>query len=234
MPARSGASARSTGEGAVHRADRDARDQAAGPRRQIPRAARSVEAGGIVSWPASAATRRPRSGRRSCSASRWWTIGGRPKRAGRSPPGSANTGCSRPSPAPAAGPARATICTRWTMTAKCCRAARRGNLCDAPAAAARLRADAVAERRGLSQRLSGRFPGLVSHRRCRRDRRGRRRLGDGPHRRHHQRRRPPAVDRRDGGGAGLAPGRRRVRGDRRQGRAEGPDADRPGGAEGRA
>ena len=36
------------------------------------------------------------------------------------------------------------------------------------------------------------------------DRRGRRRLGDGPHRRHHQRRRPSAVHRADGGGAGVA------------------------------
>ena len=37
----------------------------------------------------------------------------------------------------------------------------------------------------------------------------------------------------DGGGAGLAPGRRRMRGGGREGRAEGPDADRPRGAEGR-
>src|SRR6202034_1050992 len=36
-----------------------------------------------------------------------------------------------------------------------------------PAAAARLRADPVAERRGLSHRLPGRFPRLVSLRRCR-------------------------------------------------------------------
>ena len=85
------------------------------------------------------------------------------------------------------------------------------------AAAARLRADAVAERRGLPHRLSLGFPRLVPHRRRRHHRRGRRCLGDGPHRRHHQRRRPSAVHRADGGGAGLAPRGGRVRGGRRQG-----------------
>ena len=64
-------------------------------------------------------------------------------------------------------------------------------------------------------------------------RRGRRRLGDGPHRRHHQHRRPPALDRRDGGGARRASGCRRMRRDRPRRRAQGPGADGPRGAEGR-
>ena len=99
---------------------------------------------------------------------------------------------------------RATTCTRWTMTGTCCRAAQTGNLCVRLPLPPGCAPDAVAERRGLSQRLPGRLPRLVSHRRCRRDRRGWRRLGDGPHRRHHQCRRPPVVHRTDGGGAGLA------------------------------
>ena len=48
--------------------------------------------------------------------------------------------------------------------------------------AARLRAHAVAERRGLSHLLPRRLPRLVPLRRCRRHRCGRRRLGDGPYR----------------------------------------------------
>ena len=67
-------------------------------------------------------------------------------------------------------------------------------------------------------------PRLLPDRRRRLPRRRGLRLRHGPHRRHHQHRRPPPLDRRDGGGACCAPGRRRVRGDRRRGRPEGPAA----------
>ena len=60
-------------------------------------------------------------------------------------------------------------------------------------------------------------PRLLQDGRRRLHRRRRLCLRDGPHRRHHQCRRPPALDRRHGGGAGSAPGRRRMRGDRHQG-----------------
>ena len=109
-----------------------------------------------------------------------------------------------------------------------------GTIVDQAAAAARLPADAVACRRALpGEPTSTTFPGFYKTADagfidedgyC---------LRHGPHRRHHQRRRPPAVDGRHGGGAGLASGRRRMRGDRRQGRAEGRGALRLRGAESR-
>ena len=80
------------------------------------------------------------------------------------------------------------------------------------AAAARLRADPLAERRGLSHRVSFGFSRLVSHRRCRDDRRRGRCLGDGSNRRHHQRRRTPAVHGPDGRGTGITRSGRRMRG----------------------
>ncbi len=64
-------------------------------------------------------------------------------------------------------------------------------------------------------------------------RRGRLPVRDGPHRRRHQRRRAPPLDRLDGGGARLAPGRRRVRRHRGGRRPEGPGAARLRGAQGR-
>ena len=63
--------------------------------------------------------------------------------------------------------------------------------------------------------------------------RGRLPLDHGPHRRRDQRRRAPALHRPDGGGAGGAPGHRRVRCGGRGRRAQGRGAARPRGAQGR-
>ena len=87
-------------------------------------------------------------------------------------------------------------------------------------------ADALERRGALPRVVPRRLPRLLQDGRRRLHRRGRLRLRDGPHRRHDQRRRSPPLDRRDGGGAGVAPGRRRVRSDRRHRRAEGPAAAR--------
>ena len=94
------------------------------------------------------------------------------------------------------------------------------------AAAAGLPADAVAGRRANARELSGRIPRLLQNRRRRLQGRRRLHLRHEPHRRHHQCRRPPAVDRRHGGGARLAPRRRRMRRARRQGRPQGRSAVR--------
>ena len=88
------------------------------------------------------------------------------------------------------------------------------------AAAAGLLPDVVAPGRALQGSLSRGIPRLLQDRRRRLQGRGRLRLCHEPYRRHHQRRRPSAVHRRHGGGAGRAPGRRRMRGARHQGRSE--------------
>jgi propionyl-CoA synthetase len=75
-------------------------------------------------------------------------------------------------------------------------------------------------------------PGQLPHRRRWPLRRRRLPVRDGAHRRRDQRVRAPAVDRRDGGGAGRAPGGRRVRGDRGGRRPEGPGTARLRGAQG--
>ena len=95
---------------------------------------------------------------------------------------------------------------------------RDGERRDPAAAAARLPADALEQRGGLPRDLPERLSRLLHD--GGRGVQGRRRLplDHEPHRRHDQRRRPPAVDRRDGGSAGRAPGRRRVRGHRCRGR----------------
>jgi propionyl-CoA synthetase len=85
---------------------------------------------------ASAATRTPRSGPGTCSASRWWTTGGRPRRAGPSPPASAASACSPCAPAAATSPRRAGTSWRWTRRAARSRAARSATS-PPPAAAAR-------------------------------------------------------------------------------------------------
>ena len=144
------------GEGAVHRAHRDARDQAAGPRGQAAARTTICRSWRRCSSPASAAIRRPRSGPPSCSASRWSITGGRPRPVGRSPAASANIGLFPFKPGSGGRP-----CPGYRPA----RAGRRGARGAAgtdrqplrpPAAAARLRADAVAERRGLPHRLSRR------------------------------------------------------------------------------
>ncbi len=80
--------------------------------------------------------------------------------------------------------------------------------------------DAVAAGRPLQGKLPRRIPRLLQDGRRRLQGRRRLHLRHEPHRRHHQRRRPSPVDRRHGGGAGLAPGRRRMRRARHQGRAQ--------------
>ena len=81
--------------------------------------------------------------------------------------------------------------------------------------------------------LPVRLPRLLPDRRRRAPGRGRLPVRHGPHRRRDQRGRAPAVDRRDGGGAGRAPRRGRVRGDRGRRRAQGSGAARVRGAQGR-
>ena len=92
------------------------------------------------------------------------------------------------------------------------------------AAAAGQFPDAVAAGRPLQGKLPRRIPRLLQDRGRRLQGRRRLHLRHEPHRRHHQRRRPSPVDRRHGGGAGLAPGRRRMRRARHQGRAQGRGA----------
>ena len=83
--------------------------------------------------------------------------------------------------------------------------------------AAGLSADLVAAGRALQGKLSQRVSRLLQNRRRRIQGRRRLCLCDGPHRRHHQCRGASALDRRHGGGAVVAPGRRRMRGDGHQG-----------------
>ena len=68
-------------------------------------------------------------GGRPAEAARWWTIGGRPRPAGRSPRGSAGLGCSRPSRAPAGGPRRAMTSRCSTTTGAVLPRGSSGNLC---------------------------------------------------------------------------------------------------------
>ena len=75
---------RAQGDGAVHRADRLPRHQARGSRRQAAQDTTTSRSSARCSSPASAAIRRPSSGRRSCWACRWSITGGRPRPAGRS------------------------------------------------------------------------------------------------------------------------------------------------------
>ena len=165
----------------------------AGPDGKLLQQLRSVEVRGRCSSPASAATRRPPSGRRRCSSmpviDHWWqtetgwAIAGYPS----------VSACSRSSPArrPAlpgydlhaldddgqelrAPARRATSCVRLPLPPGCAPTLWQND-------------------EGIREAYLARIPRLVPHRRRRLDRRGRRRLGHGPHRRHHQRRRPPAC-----------------------------------------
>ena len=136
------------------------------------------------------------------------------------------TACSRSSPAPAARRRRATTWRRWTRTGRSAPRARSATSpLRLPLPPGRAPTLWQAEER-FRERLPPRLPRLLRHLRRRMVDEEGVRLGDGPHGRHHQRRRPPPLDRRDGGGAGQPPGRRRMRRDRREGRAQGPGADR--------
>ena len=91
---------RAPGQGAVHRADRDPRDQEGGPGGRAARRARPVGAATRCSSPASASTPTPTTGRRASSAAPSSTTGGRPRPAGRSRRTCAAWSPCRSSPAP--------------------------------------------------------------------------------------------------------------------------------------
>ena len=220
--------------GAVHRADRDPRDQEGGPRGRAARAVRRRRrlrtlflAGERLDpdtweW---ATERLGRAGHRPLVADR-------DRLADRGQPARASSRC-RSSRARRPCRCRATTCGCSTRPATRCRAGSRGRDLHQAAAAAGHAADAVGRRRAVRRVVPLGVRRLLPHRRRRLRRRGRLPVRDGPHRRRHQRRRPPALDRVDGGGAGRPPGGRRVRGDRRARRPQGPGAARARGAQGR-
>ena len=104
-------------QGAVHRADRVPGDQEGGPRRRAAGASTTCRRCGTCSWPASGSTPTPTTGRRSSSASRSSTTGGRPRPAGRSPPTCVGSSRCRSSRARRPCRCRATTCGSSTATA---------------------------------------------------------------------------------------------------------------------
>ena len=156
--------------------------------------------------------------------SRSSTTGGRPRRAGRSARTRPGSSCCRSSRARRRSRCRAGTCGSLDASGRAGTARRGRRDRHQAAVAARLAADPVERRRALRAVVHVGVRRLLPDRRRRADRRGRLRLRDGSHGRRDQRRRAPALDRRHGGGARLAPGRRRVRRHRCGGHHEGAGA----------
>jgi propionyl-CoA synthetase len=96
--------------GDVHRADRFPGHQERGSPRRLHRRNTTCPGSASCSWPASAATRIPSTGRRTMLACRSSITGGRPKAAGPSPPTAWASSASRSSPARRARRCPVTTC----------------------------------------------------------------------------------------------------------------------------
>ena len=137
---------------AVHRADRDPRDQARGPARRARRGRTTSSRFRTLFLAGERCDPDTLPGRRRCSRGRSSTTGGRPRPAGRSRPTASGSSSCRSSPARRPSRCRATTCGCSTRTAARSRRARSARSACA-AAAARLQPDAVGQRRALGRDL---------------------------------------------------------------------------------